>query len=74
MINHSVNKLNLIQMKKWEDEQRKKAHVRRVIEAKPTLSKSCYIITKLRNLIKAKSTKLICCFCKRGVIGGLQTV
>jgi hypothetical protein len=26
-------------MKKWEEEQRQKAHVRRVIEAKPTLSK-----------------------------------
>lgn len=28
-------------MKKWEEEQRKKAHMRRVIQAKPTLSKIC---------------------------------
>jgi len=26
-------------MKKWEEEQRQKAHVKRVIAAKPTLSK-----------------------------------
>ena len=29
-------------MKKWEDEQRKKAHMRRVIQAKPTLSRGLH--------------------------------
>ena len=36
-------------MKKWEDEQRKKAHMRRVIEAKPTLSMWCVCVIRFRD-------------------------
>ncbi len=59
-------------MKKWEDEQRKKAHMRRVIEAKPTLSKRMNRLTRFRDTGLTNTTRIIQ-FWHGRVIRRLQT-
>ena len=59
-------------MKKWEDEQRKKAHMRRVIEAKPTLSKRRDGLTRFRDTGLTNATRIIQ-FWHGRVIRRLQT-
>jgi hypothetical protein len=39
-------------MKKWEEEQRKKAHNKKIVQAKATISKLTLYLTLYRNIVK----------------------